>query len=90
MLDLGRGAHVEFAVEALFVPPPHVFEGGELDLLDGAPRSALADEPGLVEPVHRLGEGIVEAVAEGPGRGFRAELGPDPQRSPGAQHEQVR
>ncbi len=37
VLDLDRGAHVELAVQGLVVPPPHVLQGGELDLLDGAP-----------------------------------------------------
>src|SRR5690606_26527015 len=37
-LDLGWGAHVEFAVEPAVVPPPDPFQGRELDLLDRAPR----------------------------------------------------
>ena len=37
------------------VPAPHVFEGRELDLLNGPPRLLLADQFGLVEVVDRLG-----------------------------------
>jgi hypothetical protein len=34
VLDFGRGAVVERGVQALVVPPPHPFQGRELDLLD--------------------------------------------------------
>jgi len=37
VLDLVRGAVLEFGMKALIVPPPHPFEGCEFDLLDGAP-----------------------------------------------------
>jgi len=57
-LDLGGGAEVELAVQPLVVPPPHVFEGRELDLLDRAPGALAADQFGLVEPVHGLREGV--------------------------------
>ena len=33
-LDLERGPHLELPVQALVVPPPHVLQGRELDLLD--------------------------------------------------------
>jgi hypothetical protein len=62
VLDLGRGVHVELAVEPAVVPPPDPFERGELDLLDGAPRAALADQLGLVEPVGRLGALSLESL----------------------------
>jgi hypothetical protein len=41
-------------VEALVVPPPHPFQGGQLDLLDDAPWPVGSDEFGFVEPVHGL------------------------------------
>jgi len=63
LFDLGGGAHVELAVEAGVVPPPHPFEGRELDLLDRSPGPALADQFGLVEVVDRLGEGVVVALS---------------------------
>ncbi|MBB2974985.1 hypothetical protein FHX49_000526 [Microbacterium endophyticum] len=47
------------------VLPPHVLERGEFDLFNGVPGALPADEFGLVEPVHRLGESIVEAVTDG-------------------------
>lgn len=74
VLDLGRGLHVELAVEALVVPPPHLLEGRELDLLDSPPGASLSDEFGLVEVVEGLGEGVVVAVANGSGGGDCAEF----------------
>jgi hypothetical protein len=43
-LDLDRGAQVVLAVEALVVPPSHIFQGREFDLLDGSPRSLSPEE----------------------------------------------
>ena len=37
LLDFEGCAHVEFALKVLVVPPPHVFDGGELDVFDRAP-----------------------------------------------------
>jgi len=54
----------ELAVESAGVEPFDVGEGGELDVLDVAPRSLPADELGLMEAVHRFGEGIIEAVPD--------------------------
>lgn len=61
-------------MESLVVPPPHILEGRELDLLNGAPGAALTDQFRLAEAVDGLGEGVVIRVADGSGRGFRAEL----------------
>jgi len=44
LLDLDGGAHVELAVEAGVVPPPHPFEGRELNLLDRPPRAGVKNE----------------------------------------------
>jgi hypothetical protein len=49
-------------VEALVVAPPDPFQRGELDLLNGAPRAAAADQLGLVQAVDGLGQGIVVAL----------------------------
>ena len=65
-LDFCRGALVEFGMQALVVEPPHPFQRRELDLLDGSPGSALADQLGLVKRVDRFGESVVIAVADGP------------------------
>ena len=59
LLDFEGSAHVEFTEEALVVPPPHVFESGELDLFDCVPRTVLADQLGLVKVVDSLSEGVV-------------------------------
>ena len=42
-------------------PPVHPAEGGELDVVDGAPGSlsGASDQLGLVERVDGLGQGIV-------------------------------
>jgi len=50
-------------VEALHRRSPRALlapRSGELDLLERSPAFPAADELGLVEPVHRLGESIVE------------------------------
>ena len=73
-LDLGGGEQIELSVQAMVVPPPDVFEGRQLDLLDRAPGALTADQLGLVETVHCLREGVVIAVPDGPGRRFRTEL----------------
>jgi hypothetical protein len=66
--------HVELAVEVGVVPPPHVFERREFDLLGGPPRTLLADEFGRVEVVDRLGEDVAVAVGDGSVGGHSAEL----------------
>lgn len=40
---------------------------GELDLLDGTPRTALADQLGLIVVVDRLGERVVAQAPNGSG-----------------------
>ena len=53
----------EFAEESSVVEPVDPFEGGELQVLEAAPRSLVAHEFGLVEAVDGLGHGVVVAVA---------------------------
>ncbi len=63
---------------ALGVVPVDPSEGRELEVLDGLPlagASRPADGFGLVVAVHRLGQGVVVAVADGPDRRRRADLG---------------
>ena len=43
VFDLERGADVELAVKAGFVPSPHGFERGEFDLLNRPPGHLLKD-----------------------------------------------
>jgi len=45
------------------VEPVDPFQRGILDGVDGAPRSAPADDLGLEQPDDRLGQGIVVRVA---------------------------
>ena len=55
---LGRGDVVEGAVEADGVEPGDPGQGGELDIVDGLPRSLLADQFGLVQAVDGLGQRV--------------------------------
>jgi hypothetical protein len=48
--------------EASVAEPVDPFEGGELEVIEAAPWSLVADESGLVEPVDRLGERVVVAL----------------------------
>jgi hypothetical protein len=48
---LCRGDVVECAVQAALVPPLDPFEGGQLDLVGGAPGAAWADQLGLDRPL---------------------------------------
>lgn len=57
------------------VEPLDVFDDGELDVVDGSPGSAVADQLGLAEGVDGLGEGVVPAVAPRADRGNRVGLG---------------
>lgn len=74
LLDFVRRAVAELGVEVLLVPPLHVLERRELDLLNRAPRAAAADQLGLVETVHGLAMALSNESPTGPGRGRRARL----------------
>ena len=50
------------------VEPVHVLEGGVLDMVEVPPWSFVSDQFGLVQADHRLGQGIVVAVAYRPDR----------------------
>jgi hypothetical protein len=50
VLDLEGGARAEFTAQALVAPPPRVFEGGEFDLLDGAPGAVAAGQFSVIGP----------------------------------------
>src|SRR3989442_13443895 len=62
------------AVESPPSPPVDPCRGGQLDLFGRAPWSAPADQLGLVETHHGLGQGVVVAVAARTDRGDRAFL----------------
>src|SRR5581483_6788217 len=63
------------AVEAPVVEPVDPLEGGELDVVDGAPGASSSDQFGLVEADGGLGQGVVVAVASGPDRRHGAGVG---------------
>ena len=46
------------------VEPVHPLKGGDLDGLKAAPWTEAADDLGLEQPDHRLGERVVVAVAD--------------------------
>ena len=57
------------------VEPVDVFERGVLHVVEAPPWAAMANQLGLVQPVERLGEGVVVAVAARADRGHDAGLG---------------
>ena len=57
------------------IEPIDPFEGGKLDGFETAPRPAPMDHLGLEQPVDRLGQGIVVAVADTADGGLDAGLG---------------
>jgi len=69
--DLGGRDISDRLEEASIVEPVDPFEGGELDGLEVAARSAPMDDLGLVEAVDRLGEGVVEESPTLPTEGTR-------------------
>src|SRR5690606_30678642 len=75
LLELRRGNMSDGPEEAVVVEPPDPFEGGELDILDRAPRPPAADDLGLEETDDRLGLGVVVAVAPAADGGLDASLG---------------
>ena len=54
------------------VEPVHPFECRKLDGLEVPPRTMTTDHFGLVQPDHRLGEGVVVRVADAPDRRINA------------------
>jgi len=69
VFEVGRWDVAAVLVEAPVVEPVDSFGVGVLDVLDGAPGAAGLDQLGLVQAVDRLGQGVVEAVADGPDGG---------------------
>ena len=45
------------------VPPVNPGQGGQLDVLDGSPRTTVEDELRLVQPDDRLGQSVVVGIA---------------------------
>jgi hypothetical protein len=65
-LELGGRHLTAVAVEAVLVEPVDPRERRELELVDALPgprRVGPVDALGLVEPVRRLSEGVVEALS---------------------------
>ena len=58
--------------QAMVVKSGDLFERGQFDSLLGLPRRAAMDQFGLVEPLDRLGQGVVVAVALAAHRGLDA------------------
>ena len=64
-LELGGWEVAAVLVEAAVVEPVDPLGGGDLDVVDALPGPSRLDQLGLVEAVDRLGEGVVERVADG-------------------------
>ena len=62
LLDLGRRPLADLAVKAPVVEPVDVLERGELQLVEGAPRSTPTDQLALVEPDRRFGDRVVDRI----------------------------
>jgi hypothetical protein len=63
-LQLGGWEVCGGAVQPSVVEPVDVLEGGDLDLLDGPPRTPGVDQLSLVSPIVELGLGVVEGIAD--------------------------
>ncbi len=57
------------------VEPVDPLQGGVLDVVEALPGAAAADQFGLVQADDRLGQGVVERVADAADRRDRADLG---------------
>lgn len=55
--------------ESVVIEPPHPFEGGKPNILDGAPGAPRANDLRLEEPNDGLGQGVVVAVPRLPTEG---------------------
>src|SRR5690606_13441322 len=67
----------EVGVDSAGVVPVDPPEGGQLDVLEGAPRAPVwtTDQLGLVQPVDAFRQGVVIAVRDTSDGGDRTELG---------------
>ena len=65
----------DLAVQPVVVEPVDVAQGGEFDLVKGAPGSEAADQLGLEQPDGGLGQAVVVAVPDAADRGRGADLG---------------
>jgi GAF domain-containing protein len=75
----GWGEVCAGGVQSAVVEPVDPLEGGDLDLVEGAPGAASVDQLGLEQPNLGLGQGVVVRVADaadaGRGAGFGEPLG---------------
>ena len=58
-----RGVVVVRAVGSVPVVPVDPFQGGDLDVVEVPPRSAVVDPFGLVQPNRALGQGVDAPIA---------------------------
>ena len=72
VLELDGWDVADGGVQSVFVELPDPGHGGELDVVDVAPRAVEVDALGLVEPDRGLGQGIAIAVADGADRRDRS------------------
>jgi hypothetical protein len=75
LLVFDRGEVVAGRMQPPVVVPVDPFQGGQLDVVDGLPGSAAADEFGLEQPDVGLGQGVVQRVTDGADAGCGASGG---------------
>ncbi len=75
LLVLDRWDVSEGAVEAVLVEPVHPVQGRQLEVVDAAPGSLVADALELVEPDQALGLGVVVGIADAADRRNRTGKG---------------
>ena len=68
-LNLGRRDAADGFEQAMVVEPGYPFQRGQFERRFGLPRRATVNQLGLVEPVDRLGQRVVVAVALAPTEG---------------------
>ncbi len=67
-LKLGRRDVAAGRMEPPFIPPVDPARRGQLDVGHRSPAPLAADELGLVQGVHRLGQGVVVGISLGADR----------------------
>ena len=72
---LGRWNVAARGVQPSVVEPVDPFQGGQLDLVEPAPRTATTDQLGLVQADQRFGGRVVEGVSDAADAGLGADLG---------------
>jgi hypothetical protein len=63
IFELGRWDVLAVAVQPSVVEPVNPFQGGEFDVVQGAPRAFAPDQFGLEQPDRRFSRGVVVGLS---------------------------